>query len=72
MGLAGTALCTNASCPLRDGCWRYLAKPGDGIQVYARWEPQETPDGPKCEGYLTIFDGDDVRTVEQADKDNRI
>ena len=36
--MADITLCTNTDCPLREGCYRFTAKPDPLWQSYARFD----------------------------------
>lgn len=45
------AMCRNITCPLRESCYRFTAKPKQFRQSYAHFTPN--PDG-SCDHHITI------------------
>lgn len=36
------SMCSNKECPLREGCYRFLATPSEYWQSYCRFEPNKS------------------------------
>lgn len=48
-------MCTNDECPLRESCYRYMAKPSEYMQSYAVFEWKAGKKGKvDCEYYVKI------------------
>ena len=43
--MANIAMCANESCPLKLSCYRYMAKPDQEWQSYARFEWKKDENG---------------------------
>lgn len=66
------SLCVNSRCPVRDKCYRYLAKPSGVNQSYCHFQHEK--DRP-CEDFLEIYPSSRERScigdVEDVDRLHR-
>ncbi|MBM66089.1 MAG: hypothetical protein CMH55_07640 [Myxococcales bacterium] len=61
------SMCADSACPLRAGCYRYLAAPNPYRQSWAWFKRGD--DG-TCNHHSPIEGWGGLRTVDQADADN--
>ena len=56
--MADIAMCQNDDCPMREKCYRYMAKSSGNGQSYALYEPDENG---RCEDFLWIYRADEPK-----------
>lgn len=61
------SMCANRECPLRETCYRYVAKPNEYRQSYAKFEPTNET---SCEHYTSKDGYGRVRELPEADAYN--
>ena len=60
-------MCINSACPLRGGCYRYLAVPSERDQSQAHFEPAYG----SCDDRVAFGRGVVACTIDEADARNR-
>jgi len=52
------ALCINQTCPKRESCFRFMARPNPYYQSYGEFKPK--PDG-SCNMHYQIIETDEIK-----------